>query len=1012
MPATSGGRSAPAARSGRGRVLLPTLVVLAVLVGGFLLFASFYSDWLWFASLDKTSVFTTQLVTRIVLFLVFGLVLATAVGLNMWIAWRTRPVFRGLSPEQASLERYRIAIEPFRRVALIIVPLTFGLLTGMSAAAEWRTWLLWRNATPFGTTDPQFGMDIGFYTFTLPFIRFLLGFFFAVVVLSFLAAVVVHYLYGGLRLQAAGERATPAAQSHLSVLIGVFLLLKSVSYWVDRYELAVKNETLVQGFTGLKYADVNALLPAKNILTFIALLCAILFFVNAFWRTWALPLAGLGLMILSAILIGWLYPAVVQYFQVRPSELVRERDYIARNIDATRTAYGLDEVQVEDYAGNDKAPANVITQEAGTLRNIRLLDPAIVSPTFKQLQQIRGFYSFPEALDIDRYPTENGPRGTVVAVREINLDGVPEGQRNWTNDKTVYTHGFAMVAAADNTATSDGQPKFVESDIPPTGTLDITEPRIYFGEQSPPYSIVGAPEGSEPRELDFPDDTSPNGQRNNTYSGQGGVPVGSLLNKLVFATKFQDTNILLSDLVNPESRIMWERAPRDRVAEVAPWLTLDGDPYPATINGRIVWIIDGYTISNDYPYSSRTLLSDATGDSITARTSAVVAQPRDQINYMRNSVKATVDAYEGTVTLYAWDETDPVLKTWEKAFPDVVQPKSSIPETLMSHLRYPEDIFKVQREILSKYHVTDPEAFYSGQDFWIVPNDPTKRAANEAQPPYYLILQMPGLSKPSYSLTTTFAPSKRQTLASFMAVNSEPGPDYGTIRVLQLPRNTTIPGPSQVQNNFESNQAISSALTLLRGRGSDVVFGNLLSLPVGGGMLYVEPVYVQANGEQGYPLLRKVLAGYGATVAFEDTVDEALAKVFASSGTTPPTPTPNPTPSPSPTPNASGSPSPAPTGDAAAQLAAALADAQAAYTAGQAALAKGDFAAYGQAQDALGAALDRAAAAQRRLGVTPSPTPAGTPSPSLLPPATNPPTTGPTVGTPESPAPTPRPASA
>jgi hypothetical protein len=501
--------------------------------------------------------------------------------------------------------------------------------------------------------------------------------------------------------------------------------------------------------------------------------------------------------------------------------------------------------------------------------------------------------------------------------------------------------------------------------------LDIEQPRIYFGQLSPPYSIVGAPEGTAPRELDFPDDTSPTGQRNNTYTGDGGVPTGSFLHRLVFATKFQDANILLSDLVNNESRILYDRDPRERVAKVAPWLTLDSDPYPVVVEGRIKWIVDGYTTSDQFPNSARTLLNEATSDSITETSRSVSALNRDQVTYIRNSVKATVDAYEGTVELYLWDENDPVARAWTQIFPDTVKPLTDMPDSILQHVRYPEDLFKVQRTVLSRYHVTDAQSFYSGQDFWVIPSDPTKAGVDVFQPPYFLTLQMPGTTAPSFSLTTAFSPSRRQTLAAFMAVNSKPGDDYGTIRVLQLPRNTTIPGPTQVQNNFESDPVIAQQLNLLRRGGSDVVLGNLLSLPVADGMLYVEPVYVRAAGQEGFPLLQKVLAGYGQEVTMQNTLQEALAEVFTGSADT----------------GGGGSGG----GDGGGnnrtpeeQLANALAAAESAYERGQEALAEGDFGAYGEAQEDLKKALDRAASAQRDLtgqGGTSSDTPSIEPAP-------------------------------
>ncbi len=982
------GMGSPSSPSGdvrprRRGVLLPTLIVLALLVGAFVLFTGFYTDWLWFVSVGKTQVFTTSLVTRAVMFLAFGLVMGLAVGVAMWLAWRSRPTFRGLTPEQASLERYRITIEPYRRLLTIATAAALGFLTGLTASAEWGTYLLWRNAVPFGVTDPQFGMDLSFYTFTLPFIRFVIGFGFALVLICVIAVLVVQYVYGGLRLQPKGDRASAAAQSQLSLLIGAFLLLKAVSYWYDRFGLATKSETLVAGFTGLKYTDVNAVLPALNILTAVSVLVAGLFLFNVFRRHWVIPVMGAGLLLLTSVVVGAVYPMLVQQFQVRPSELVREQPYLERNINATRDAYDIASSQVDDYAGTVSPPsADVLNASAGTLNNIRLLDPAVVSPTYNQLQQIRGYYSFNDKLDVDRYTLENAKRGAVVAAREINLGGIPDGQRNWTNDRLVYTHGYGFVAAYDNTAQSNGQPDFFESDIPPTGGIDVAEPRIYFGEMSPAYSIVGAPAGAAPVELDYPDDASPTGQKTNTYKGSGGVPMGSLFGRLLFATKFQDANILLSDLVNADSRILWDRDPLTRVEMVAPWLTLDQDPYPIVADGRIKWVIDGYTMSNEYPYSSRVSLSDATSDSVSTRTLPSSLLPRDQANYMRNSVKAVVDAYDGSVSLYAWDASDPVLQTWMGAFPGVVEPVSAMSADVMAHVRYPQDLFKVQRAILSRYHVTDASTFYNGTDVWIVPNDPTMSPAQVFQPPYYLTLHMPDQDAPAFSLTTTFAPQRRQTLAAFMAVDSSPGEGYGQMRVLQLPSNTTIPGPQQVQNNFESDPLVSSQLSLLRAGGSDVELGNLLSLPFNGGLLYIEPVYIRAN-TQGYPLLRKILVGYGSNVAMENTLDVALAKVFGASpdSTTDAEPDPN---APSGTGEGQPSPSPTPaqpgTGNPETDLSLALTAAQSAYDDGQLALAKGDFAAYGEAMDRLKTALDAAAAAQAQMNGNLVPTPAASPS--------------------------------
>mgnify|MGYP003417831333 FL=1 len=954
---SAGGRSAdsPAKDSdGRGRVLIPTIAVLVGLIIMLAIFTSFYTDFLWFKSVDSTDVFTTSFGIRIGLFVAFGVIMALGLGASMVIAYRTRPTQRIRTPEQMSLERYRAGLEPLRKPLAFVIPAALGALGGISAAAEWRSWSLWRNQEPYGEVDPQFGLDLSFYMFSYPWLRFLLGFGFALVLLAMLAAAIVHYLYGGIRLQQPGPRVSDAAQTQLSILLGIFCLLKAAAYWLDRYGLALKNEDLVQGFTGLKYRDVNALLPAKSILMVIALICAVLFFVNAFRRSWPVAGSALALLVVSAILIGGIYPAIVQQFQVKPSELVKEEQSIRYNIDATRAAYNLDDIQVEEYNASKEPDKSVLATQTGTLENIRIVDPSVVSPTFRALQQNFAFYSFPDVLDVDRYILDGKQRGAIASVRELNLDGVPAAQRNWANDHLVYTHGYGFVGAYDNEKSPNGEPVFFESNIPPSGALPIDQPRVYFGESSPEYSIVGGnPADGTARELDYPDDTAPNGQRNNTYDGTGGVPVGSSLDRLLFAIKYQEPNILLSDLINDESRIMWDRDPRTIVGKVAPWLKLDNDPYAVVVGGRIKWIVDAYTTSNSYPFSSRVTLNEAISDSTLTRTSPNL--PRDQINYIRNSAKAVVDAYDGTVDIYGWDEEDPILKTWSKVFPGTVKPKSEMPADILPHVRYPEDAFKIQRMMYSRYHVTDPAVFYSGQDFWNVPVDPTNSQENQLQPPYYLQLQMPGQTAPRFSLTTTYSPINRPTLAAFMAVDSDPGENYGKFRVLQLPKNTTIPGPVQVQNSFDSNAAIANEINILRQGGSEVQPGNLLSLPVGGGMLYVEPLYVRA-ANNGYPLLQKILVSFGDKTVMSDNLPDALRAVGVIPGTAKPDKggdTPNPV---------------APTeASLLGQLAESLAEAQSAYNAGQEALRNSDFAAYGEAQKRLEAALKRATELQAQI---------------------------------------------
>jgi len=927
----------------------PLVITAAILVAlGALVayFSGFYIDWLWFKSVDFTTVWSTVLVTKIQLFLIVGLITSLVISLNIFLAYQRRPLYVPTSIEVSGLERLRAQVEPIRRWVFLGIVLALAYFGGTSGMVFWREWMLFKNSTEFGVKDPQFGLDISFFAFRLPMWQALIGWAISTLVLATLASAFIHYMYGGIRTQVQADRTTVAARVQISVLLGLIVLLKAVAYWFDRYALALKESRLI---TGLTYTDVNATLPAKAILSAIAVVCAILFFANIIRRSWLLPAAGTALLVVSSVLIAGIYPGAIQQFQVKPSESSKEAPYIQRNIDATRAAYDLNGVVMQDYNATLSTSAGQLAKDAATIANIRLMDPNVLSATFRQLQQIKPYYTFPESLDIDRYTVNGVSRDAVVAVRELNIDGNPS--RNWINDHLVYTHGFGFVAAYGNQVDADGKPNFLVGDLPPTKGLGAFQPRVYFGENVPDYSIIGGKKSTAPVEFDYPDDTSANGQKNYTYTGQGGVPVGSTINKLLFAIKYGEQRILLSNLINSDSKILYNRSPRERVAKVAPWLTLDGDPYPAIVDGKITWIIDGYTTSAGYPYSRSTSLATATNDALTANSASITAQSNRAVNYIRNSVKATVDAYDGSVTLYQWDTKDPVLQTWMKAFPNTVKPKSAISKGLLEHIRFPEDMFRVQRDILSSYHVKSSAAFYGGQDFWRVPRDPSTFGANAgAQPPYYMTVQMPGAATPAFSLTTPFVPrGGRENLSAFAAVNSTAGPDYGKITVLQLPRSTNIAGPSQVASNFEAKPEVANALSLLRQGGSDVVLGNLLTLPVGNGLLYVQPVYVRATGNSSaYPLLQKVLVSFGDVIGFDSSLKGALDQVFGgNSGTN----------------STSANPT---TSNSSADVSSALQSAKQAIADGQAALAKGDFAAYGRAQDRLKAAIAAAVAAQSR----------------------------------------------
>ncbi|MFM9446314.1 UPF0182 family protein [Streptomyces acidiscabies] len=976
MPDRGGGPTGPRIRVGRpsrrARTLLLTLGVLAVLGMAFTMFAGFWTDWLWYRSVHYSSVFTTTLWTKVGLFFVFGLLMALAVGFNIWLAHRLRPPLAAMSAEQQSLDRYRMGIAPYKKWLLLGITALVGLIAGASASGQWRTWLMWVNGVSFGKKDPQFHLDVSFFAFDLPWYRFLLGFGFAATIISLIAAALTHYLYGGLRVTSPGARATAAATGHLSVLLGIFVALKAVAYWLDRYGLAVKSSDFkaTDSWTGLRYVDANAYLPAKTILFCIAVICALLFFATLWRRTWQLPVIGFGLMVLSAILIGGLYPAIVQKFQVQPNEQAKEAPYVEKNLKATREAYGIDDAQVTEYSGKPAATDKTkLRSDAAAAASVRIMDPNIISPTFQQLQQIRNYYAFPTNLDVDRYTKDGKDQDTVIGLREINLAGIPK--KNWINNHFRYTHGYGVVAAQGTSVDSEGRPVFTESDLPSTGQLGEYQQRIYYGERTTTYSIVGGPQ----KEIDYSDDS---GEKTTSYTGNSGVNLSNPVNRAAYAVAFGEPQILYSGAIGEGSRILYNRTPKERVEAVAPWLTIDGDAYPAVVGGKIQWIVDAYTTTNGYPYASRTTLGDTTADSLTAANNsrAVVAQ-QNQVNYIRNSVKATVDAYTGQVKLYQWDTQDPVLKTWMKAFPDTVEPRGAISKDLMDHLRYPQDLFKVQRELLTRYHVKDATTFLSGSEVWQVPDDPTNKSG-DAVPPYYLSLKMPDQKAQAFSLTTTLTPNGRDNLSAFMAVDAEAGTaDYGKIRILKLPTSTTVDGPKQVQSQFNSEQDIAESIRLLRGGDSEVEYGNLLTVPLDGGLLYVEPVYVRGGGLK-YPLLRKVLVTYNGNTAFEDTLEAALDKVFDTQS--PPTTTP---PGED---DGGGGTTPPPPASSNPTVQQALQDAQKAFTAGQEALKKGDWEAYGQAQKDLESALQRAEDAQAAAGKnTTKPTPAASPTPKPSP---------------------------
>ncbi|WP_315913336.1 UPF0182 family protein [Arthrobacter sp. lap29] len=972
---------------------MPTIIVVAVLVVALLFFSGVYTDLLWFNQIGYSEVFWTERIAKILIFLAAFLIMALGVYFSIRAAYKARPVYAPDSEHEDNLNRYQLQLEPIRRVVMVGVPVVFGLFAGTAAMSQWEKVMLFLYRVPFGTTDPEFGLDLSFYTNTLPFLGFLVGMLISVTVIAFIAGILTHYLYGAIRLTERGIFASRQAQIHIAILAGIFLLLLAGNFWLGRYATLQDNG----GYrAGAMFTDVHAVIPTKAILAAAALIVAVLFIVAAFMGKWKLPLIGTGMLVVTAIVAGGLYPWAIQQWQVKPSEGSVELPYIERNINMTRDAYGLTGMEVTPYNATITAEAGALRQDADTAANIRLLDPNLISSTFAQLEQYRPYYKFPKTLNVDRYTIDGKVQDAVIAVRELNPAGISPEQQSWYNQHLVYTHGYGVVAAYGNTVTADGKPEFMQAGVPSEGVLGTDtsyQPRIYFGQSTTDYSVVGAPSGTAPIELDRPQGNAAAATDNasdetlTTFTGNAGPTVGNWFNRAMYALKFQSTDLLLTNGVNEKSQILYDRTPAERVAKVAPYLTLDGNPYPAIVDGKVKWIVDGYTTSSYYPYSQQQQLQEATTDSLTV-AGGIAPLPNASINYIRNSVKATVDAYDGSVELFAWDAEDPILKAWEKVFPTTVKPFTEMSADVMSHVRYPEDLFKVQRELMGRYHVTDPTNFFKNTLAWSVPDDPTTKATDK-QPPYYLSLKMPGQDKTAFSLTTDFIPQEvkntdsRNILYGFMAANGDAGnvkgvksPDYGKLQLLQLPDATQVPGPGQVQNTFQSDPTVSEQLNVLKLGQSDVINGNLLTLPMGGGMLYVQPVYVQSTGSTSYPTLQRVLVAFGDKIGYAATLNEALDKLFGgdsgavagdagvnkgegTGGTSTDKPG-------------------VPSGGENTALAKALSDANAALQAGQAALAKGDFAAYGTAQKALETAIAAAIAAEG-AAVVPS-TPEATPS--------------------------------
>ncbi len=943
--------------SNRGR----TLIVIAVVVAFILLtslrgIARFYTDYLWFDSLDQAGVWRGVLGAKAGLAALFIAVFFVLAWVNLLIADRIAPPYRLSGPEDELLERYHDLVSDRVMWVRGTVAGVLALIAGSGVSAEWNSWVLFTNGGDFGESDRQFGMDIGFYVFRLPFLSFVVDWLFAALLIILIVTTVAHYLNGGIRVQPPAPRVTPQVKAHLSVLLAALALIKAADYWLQRFELTVSSRGVVDGAT---YTDANAQLPALNLLVLISLAGAVLFIVNIFRRGWTLPVLAVGLWMFVAVVAGGIYPQYVQWAQVGPNESAKERPYIVRNIEATLQALDLKDVTVQRFTPATDVDDVSLAGAGPTIRNIRLWDPAasLSGQAFEQLQRIRNYYGIND-IDVDRYEIGGEMTQVNIGARSINEAGVPGD--SWEAAHLAYTHGYGVVLAPSN-ASEGTEPNFLVGNVPPEidprmteGGFRLDQPGIYFGEDLEGYVVVG----TNRDEIDFQNDDD---TEVTTYEGADGVSAGTLGRRVAFALRFGDLNPLISDFMTDGSKVIFQRDVVSRVQALAPFLHADADPYPVVVDGRVTWMVDLYTTTSRYPYAQQADTDQLSDDS---------GLDHD-FNYVRNSVKATVDAYEGTVTLYVVDDDDPIIAAYEDAFPDLFT-DDEMPADLRAHVRYPEDLFRIQTAAYGRYHLTDPDTFFTQEDAWRVARDPgtagadpTTQVTDEAgQPtgeqraariaPYYQLLQLPQEEGGELSeeaemvLMRPFVPfsddDRSQLLSAFMAARMD-GDDYGRLMVYEMPSGELPDGPGIAAATIGADETVSELETVLGRGGSEVRFGNMLLVPIDNALLYVQPFYVVPEAEtRQLPQLQRVIAVFGDEVVIEDTLAEALTNLFGESVETQEQPEEGAAPTEGGEGGEGGEE--APSGTASERAAVLLAEAEALFGQADDALAEGDIGAY------------------------------------------------------------------
>jgi len=870
----------------RGAILVAGLVFLIYLVLTGM--STVWTDYLWYSSVGYAQVWWIDLSTSLALGAAGVVVTFLVVWGNLVLADRLSPRMEllNLGDDEEMIERFREWVEPRLRLVRLGIAGAFGLLLGTGLAA-WRSdFLLFMNPTEFGIVDPQFGRDLSFFMFDLPIWSDLVDWLFALVALTLIMVGVLHYLNGGIRIQrGASLSMRQGVKIHLSVLAAVAVGIRALAYRIDTYELLYRAE----GFFGAGYTDINARLPALQLLALVSLVAAALLIANIWRKGWTLALVSLGGWILVSLIAGLVYPAIVQRFQVNPNELARERPYIDRNIEATRMAYDLDEVEVRPYGAAGELTVDDIDSNRITIDNLRMWDPNILTRTYRNLQEIRSYYRV-DRVDTDRYLLDGVPTQVMISARELE-DTAEVIPNDWQNQRLIYTHGFGAVVSPANTVESDGQPQLIVRDIPPiidVEGIELEQSRIYFGETYSKPVIVRT--GDHPQEVDFPleGDTVLS-----EYGGSHGIVLDGIFKRLAFALRYRDLNILISSQLKPDSRVLMERNVKEMINKIAPFLATDSDPYPVILDDRIVWVVDLYTWSSRYPYS------EPAGLAQTERLARISGLPRTGLNYVRNSVKATVDAYDGEVTFYVVDPDDPLIQSWNQVYTGVFKDASEMPADLAAHLRYPQDLFKIQSDMYLDYHVSDTDEFFRRVDAWAIPRDPSTPARGDllwgdrvsadgrsvtyldSLMPYYLMLSLPGEEGLSYVLTQPFTPQDKFNMSSILMADATPE-RYGRLVEYRLPRGSLVEGTGQVGDRIEQNDEISSQFTLWRGQGSEILLGDMLVVPVEESILYVQPVYLEAQ-QGGLPEFRRVVVVHRDRIEWGSTLDEALALIFGES---------------------------------------------------------------------------------------------------------------------------------